>query len=187
MWIEGKQGVDDDLMQDWLTAVLIASRRGVKGEALATTLAELVDHISGGRRRVVVGDSKAGAAPDTTHHDALQWVEGIATTKFGKYTILSVLPGYQLFTPDCAGKHRWVATVTQAKYAAQSDYDRMLAPDANGFIDALRGALEPFANAADHYNACGVGYVIDHEERLTVGDLRLAKAAFETPIPQVYP
>lgn len=92
----------------------------------------------------IVGVSKAVAAPDPTHHDALQWTEGTATTKFGKYTILSVLPGYQLFTPDCAGKHRWVATVTEAKYAAQADYDRRLAKG-----EAIETALVAAAEELD--------------------------------------
>lgn len=53
MWIEGKLGVDDDLMEDWLLAVIKAGHRGITGEKLATTLTELVDHLSAGKREVI--------------------------------------------------------------------------------------------------------------------------------------
>ncbi|AYC99983.1 hypothetical protein [Neorhizobium sp. NCHU2750] len=59
---------------------------------------------------------------------ALVWTpEGpftrVAVTDKGVYTIISVLPGYQLFTPDCEGKSRHCFSSTEAEYAAQAHYN----------------------------------------------------------------
>lgn len=58
----------------------------------------------------------------------LEWKVGsdrqlVASTDRGTYTIESVRPGYKLFTPTCAGRPRRFIGLTDAKYAAQSEYE----------------------------------------------------------------
>lgn len=56
MWLpDTNPDIDDDLMTDWLDAVTRASRqRGLTGPVLKATMIELVDHLSGGVREVVL-------------------------------------------------------------------------------------------------------------------------------------
>jgi hypothetical protein len=77
MWLGGKTGVDDDLMDDWLMAVVKAGRRGIVGKKLETTLAELADHLSNGnlcvvRRPATATDTNArGPLPSSKLADRL--------------------------------------------------------------------------------------------------------------------
>lgn len=107
MWLGGKEGVDDDLMDDWLMAVIKAGRRGITGEKLATALTELVDHLSSGQRAVVrrhalvAGATKTAAAIDfrisVTGSDGCEivfshWPEGYALERHGKIVWREDLP-----------------------------------------------------------------------------------------------
>lgn len=54
MWEPGKKPeVNDDLMEDWLQAVVKHQKAGLTRESLRSTMTELVNHLSGGARMVV--------------------------------------------------------------------------------------------------------------------------------------
>ena len=54
MWAPGEDpSIDDDLMNDWLMAVVEGQGRGLTGARLGTTMRLLVSHLSGGADMVV--------------------------------------------------------------------------------------------------------------------------------------
>lgn len=54
MWPVKKRPLcDDDLMEEWLMAVMDAQQRGASPEVLLATMEQLVDHLSSGVRSVV--------------------------------------------------------------------------------------------------------------------------------------
>ena len=73
MWVKGENAdIDDDLMVEWLIAVLKAARRGITGDRLRDTVIELVDHLSAGKRAVRLVTSTP-AAPQETAGEAVAW------------------------------------------------------------------------------------------------------------------
>lgn len=109
----------------------------------------------------------------------------LAHGRCGDYTIVSVLPGYRLYTPPCAGSSQHFPSLEAAKYAAQADNDVSPSPSPKKVwphTDVIERVAKAIYEADDVWSSAFPWPTMGSNEQSADNYRRIARAALDAAL-----